>query len=334
MQRTLLAVMVVLGLVGLSHRSWAQPDPTEAERLFREGRQLLKEGKLEEACFKLGESQRLDPSSGTLMNLAHCHQEQGKYASAHAEFSAAASLAATQARPEREQEARARADALLPRLSYLVLRIATPLPQLEITRNGTRLDPSALSNPIPVDPGAQEIRATAPEHTEWTLTLTVTQPGRHVIEVPELALRGAPVKPTASASVPESSNADRPDSRSPQLRTADSDQADGRLPASFWVAAGSTALATGVATVAGVMSLRSYNEAEGKCEAHSDCNDEAMAAWNRAGTQATIANVAAGTAIVAAGVGVYLFVTSRSARRDHGGAALRVSAQPSLSWDW
>jgi tetratricopeptide (TPR) repeat protein len=326
--------MLALGLINLSRSSWAQPDPTEAELLFREGRQLLKDGQLEQACTKLAESQRLDPSSGTLMNLGHCHQEQGKYASAHAEFSAAASLAAAQGRAEREAEARARADALLPRLSYLVLRIIDPVPQLEIARNGTRLEPSALDHPIAVDRGTHEIRATAPEHTEWSLTLTVTQPGRHVIDIPQLALRGAPASPKASPSAPQASRADR-SSRSLESRNIDSDQAEGRLPASFWVATGSTVLAAGVGTAAGVMSLLSYNEAKDLCEPpYNACPPAAMTSRENAGTQATIANVAVGTAVVAAGVSVYLFVTSRGARRDRRSAALRLSAQPTLSWDW
>jgi hypothetical protein len=243
-------------------------------------------------------------------------------------------LAATQSLPEREAEARRRADALLPRLSYRVLRITNPAPLLEIARNGIRLEGDALNHPIPVDPGAQEIRATAPEHSEWSLTITITQPGRHVVHVPELALRAPPTPAATSVDAAEASSAQRPTRSSLEPHSGVSDRPHTGLPVGFWVAAGSTAIATGVTAVAGVMSLTSYNEAERQCETRENCSDAAITARNRAGTQATIANVAAGTAIVAAGVGVYLFVTSRSARRDRAGAALRIAAQPALSWGW
>ena len=41
-----------------------------AEALFVEGKQLMKEDKIDEACSKLEESYRLDPLPGVLLNLA------------------------------------------------------------------------------------------------------------------------------------------------------------------------------------------------------------------------------------------------------------------------
>ena len=72
-----LAVMFVLCTV---QSGWA--DVATAEKLFQEGRRLMANGSIEEACAKFTESQRLDPSSGTLINLAACHAELGMTASA------------------------------------------------------------------------------------------------------------------------------------------------------------------------------------------------------------------------------------------------------------
>src|SRR5688500_5414952 len=66
----------------------------EAEALFREGKALLQQGKLAEACAKFDASDRLEPSVGTELNAADCHEKNGKVATAWAGFLKAAANAA------------------------------------------------------------------------------------------------------------------------------------------------------------------------------------------------------------------------------------------------
>src|SRR5262249_26152099 len=80
----------------LSSPVLAQPSSADmalAKVLFEEGRKSMAEGKIDEACAKLGQSYAMDPALGTLLNLAVCHDKQGKSASAWAEFRTAADLA-------------------------------------------------------------------------------------------------------------------------------------------------------------------------------------------------------------------------------------------------
>src|SRR5262245_27575414 len=67
----------------------ASPDGTAspiADRLFEEAREAIENGRNGEACDKFAESHRLDASLGTLLNLAVCHELQGRIATAVSEY--------------------------------------------------------------------------------------------------------------------------------------------------------------------------------------------------------------------------------------------------------
>jgi hypothetical protein len=64
----------------------AQTESSEAETLFREGREAVKRGDYAVACPKFEESQRLEPANGTLLNLALCEEGWGRAAEASVHF--------------------------------------------------------------------------------------------------------------------------------------------------------------------------------------------------------------------------------------------------------
>src|SRR5262245_24888909 len=93
--RRVLGVFLAAASMGATATAMGQggTDTVLAEDLFRQGRELMEGGNLAEACPKLAESYRLDRALGTLINLAYCHEKQGKSATAWAEFRQAAAEA-------------------------------------------------------------------------------------------------------------------------------------------------------------------------------------------------------------------------------------------------
>jgi hypothetical protein len=169
----------------------AEPrDPAAAEALFNAGKTLMDRGDYQKACPKLEESYRLDRATGALYALALCHEKQGRLATAWAEFTDAAALANAERYAEREQSARKHAEALLPRLSFLVVRVKAQtarLPGLAISRDGVALGPAAWGIPMPVDPGSHSLRAEAPGYEPWQKIITIgAKPHSEILEVPEL----------------------------------------------------------------------------------------------------------------------------------------------------
>jgi hypothetical protein len=161
----------------------------EAETLFREGKRLVKEGKIAEGCEKLEGSAKLESSVGTLLNLADCREKNNQLATAWVTFRKAASTAKLAGNdPKREAEARKRADALEERLSYLTITVADPkLAGLVIKRNGGVVDPVVFGTGLPLDAGTYEIVATAPGFASWSKRIEIGGSDKKItIDVPAL----------------------------------------------------------------------------------------------------------------------------------------------------
>lgn len=187
--RSVIAIAVLLSAAAPAHAQSA-----EAEALFRDGRNLIKAGKLAAGCDKLAASERLETSVGTLLNLGDCREKLGKLASAWAAFRKAEAVAKrTGGDEKRQSEAERRARLLEPRLSNLTIQVAHKVDGLVIRRDDEPIDDAVWNTALPVDPGTYTIIAEAPGHAPWRATVSV--PGgavRRVVEVPELAVVAPP----------------------------------------------------------------------------------------------------------------------------------------------
>ncbi len=166
----------------------ARADSAAAAALFREGRDLIKQGKLAAGCDKIGASQKVDSSVGTLLNLGDCREKLGQLASAWAAFREAESLAKRKGGDDKRLvEASKRAAAVEPKLSNLVIEVPQPVAGLVIRRGDEIVDRAAWNTPLPVDPATHVIVAEAPGFRTWKLDVAIDpRSRRRLVQVPKL----------------------------------------------------------------------------------------------------------------------------------------------------
>jgi hypothetical protein len=182
------AAFAVAGIAAILASAPASAQSPEAETLFREGKRLLKQGDIAEACDKFEASDRLEPSAGTKLNLADCREKNGQLATAWSTFIKAASAAKrTDKDGKREAEARKRAAALEPRLVHLTIKVTddSRVDGLTIKRNDAAVDEELWNQRVPIDPDEYTITAEAPGHEPWTQKIAIRKKDKS-IEVPRL----------------------------------------------------------------------------------------------------------------------------------------------------
>jgi hypothetical protein len=189
--------------------AWVSPalaqagDAALAESLFREGKRLSAEHKYDEACPKFAESYKIDHGLGTLLNLATCHESEGKPASAWAEFSEASSQAKRQGDADRAQLADDHMRALEPKLAHLSIGVApgAGVPGLVIKFDSNEVSSAALGVQFPVDPGKHLLEAAAPGKQPYAQSID-TPAAASVLAVTVPVLQDAPGGAAAPVAAP------------------------------------------------------------------------------------------------------------------------------------
>lgn len=202
-----LARCIALAWMTAAAPSAAQPAPgtagtpasvAQAQALFDEAMALIKDGKYAEACPKLKKSQDLDPGMATKYRLAECYESAGLTGSAWALFLEVAADAKAAGRPDRESKARSRADALRPKVPMMTLAVPVELaslPGLRIERDGEVMPSAKWNVPLPVDPGAHMVRASAPGKKPWERSTQALGGATLQIDVPLLEADDRPPEP-------------------------------------------------------------------------------------------------------------------------------------------
>lgn len=276
-------------------------DPRQAQSLFERARLLMDDGDLEHACPLFAESQRLDPGGGTLLNLALCHERQGKTATAWTEYNDALSIAVRDGREDRRDFAREHIEALRERLPRVRIVVEQPVPGISVVLDDTALSALSLGADLPVDPGTHVVTASARDHATWRSSVVLADGQRLDVRVPLLAR----------------------EARAPETRIA----------TMSWVFGGVALGALATSAVTGVLALSANAAAKDKCvPERSFCPDPT---YEDDVTRArTLAWVSTGALAVAAGAGIAAFLWPRESQGTVGVTVLPGQAQASARWSF
>lgn len=172
-----LAAVVLFGAQGALAQ--APGDRAAAATLYEEGRALVKAERNAEGCAKFEASLSLFPAASTMINIANCHEHDGKLATAWADYARALDLNRDTAGEERRRELEALAQggmrALAPRLPRLRIELTNPPPGVQVSRDGGAIPIAALGTALPADPGPHTVRVSAPGYREEARSVTLQE---------------------------------------------------------------------------------------------------------------------------------------------------------------
>jgi hypothetical protein len=312
--RWLVAVAaLVLSTSGTARAQSSAGEATLAEALFREGRTLMQEQRYAEACAKFAESQRLDPAGGTLINLALCHEAQGKLATAWGEFREALAKARAEERADRltvATERLAALEPLLPKLSIFVAPAAAE-GELVVSVDGVPLRRAAWGVAVPVDPGSHLVKASAPGREDFSISVELAVKESKRIEITPL--------PRSQKTGPGPAKSAAP----PAEREGDDGQATTGL-----IVGGLGLAALGIGGFFGIQAINRRAESDDECPTDSTCSDEGVRLNDSALQAAWFANIGIGLGVLGVGAGTYLLIT---AENDEAGPSAKAPTAASIT---
>jgi hypothetical protein len=179
-----------------------------AEALFDEAQKLVEQGKLKEACEKFAASQKLDPATGTLLNLAACHEKEGKTATAWLEYKDAEAQSSRAGDKQRVEYARKRIADIEKKLTRAAVIVQTPLDGMVVKLDGVELAREVWGTKIPMDPIEHKVEVTAPGMMPFKDVWTPSDGGN--LEIPPLS----PEKPAVVEEPPPPPPPKEPESTS------------------------------------------------------------------------------------------------------------------------
>ncbi len=292
------AALVLAAAVTIPTSAWAEPskeDVEKADALFREAQILVQKGQISEGCAKFAESQALDPANGTLLNLAICHEKEGKYGSAYKELHELLGIIEGSKNPDDRERARIaneRLKVVEKKLSRVTFDVSLLPSDATLTLDGEELGSS--TSDVIVDPGSHTVEVTAPRKKPAKKTFEVTEPGTTTVKLDALE----DVTPPKPAEPPPPAPEKEPPA--PSFWTGQ------RVLGAGLVGVG--LVGVGVGSFFGLETFAKRDERDPHCRG-TICDAEGMRLHDEAKSSATISTIAFGAGAAALVVGTILFVS-------------------------
>jgi hypothetical protein len=323
-----LAFVVALSGAALAQAPPAGNDKVMAQALFEDGRKLAGEGKYAEACPKFADSQRLDSSPSTLLNLANCWEKLGRTATAWATYKEAESAASATKRLDYMATAERHASALAPVLARLTVGVQQAVDGMQLKRDGSLLGAAEWGAAIPIDAGSHTLEASAPGYKRWVSKAEVPRDGAQVtVTVPPLETM--PSEASARPAAPPMTNAPSvaPVAAAPVPPEARPSGHPQRVIG--WVTGGAGVVGLGFSGVFAVVAYNKNQDSLKDCPNNPNvCSAAGVSRRNDALFAGDVATVAFGIGAAALAAGIILWLTAPSGADGHGATVMRVAFAP------
>lgn len=257
----------------------ADEDRAKADAMFDEAQKLKAEGRPAEACKKYEEALTYNRNAvGTLLNVALCAEEAGKYATAVKYYTLARDLAREHDLAEHRQAAEDKLMITAPLVSHLAIAFAEKADNMKLVIDD-EVVPIDKSEDIVIDSGSHHVVVTAPGRVPYDITVEVEKSKAKAIAVPKL---GYPVTVTKSR----------------------------RTVGKILTFSGAGLVVTGIGL--GLYGYVSYNGQIGPGKNCTDesppmCNEEGYRITNDALTFGTFGTFIGAAGVAVAGIGAYLW---------------------------
>lgn len=300
-----LTLALVAALAAAPARAQDAASDGEGDRsaaLFREGRQLLAEGRLREACDRFDQSLELRRSPGTLLNVGSCRAAMGDMVGAIDAFGSAVAMAEREPPSDKAQAqidaGRRELDRVRARVAHLTL--SPPAGEtVRVTLDGRPVTRLGVSRPM--NPGLHRIEAEADGGQRFELDLTLKEAEVRQITIPSLKQEAAS-SATPAAAPPSTPSA-------PAEAPPEPDRPGRPVPTVSWVLFGSGGALLVGGAVTGLLASSRKSELDGQCVREVCPIDHSPLEQARSLATVTDILVGVGAAAVLTGVGIWLFTS-------------------------
>jgi len=287
----------------------ASAEAVPADELFQQGKGLMEQGSIAQACEKFAASLALARRGGTLLNLAVCREQEGRYASALRLFGEARDFAVKDGRAERVTLADEHLTRVRSLVSWLTVIPVSPGARaaLSIQCDQVVLERASWGAPQTIDPGEHEIAASEPGRARFSVRIVIGKTAdSQSLSIPELAELPAPSSPPVRLPPGHSSSAAVSPNPEPSQRSSGK-----RLGA--WIALGAGGVMLAVGGVFGVKAIIDSQRSHELCATDSCQNDEAYAKNHDAYVAARVADVTIPAGALLTAAGLYFLLQPRAA---------------------